>query len=55
VLWDIISGMVRQGHTPDSAIDQIYAIYGQQTCVTSIINAIKKSRKDGTLNPILRL
>jgi hypothetical protein len=55
VIWSTISGMVRLGLTADAAIDQIYAVYGQQTCVTKIINLMKKDKERGTLNPNLRV
>jgi Transcriptional activator of glycolytic enzymes len=55
VIWRIISGLVRGGMTADAAIDSIYAIYGHQTSVTTIINQIRKQKNDGTLNPNLRI
>jgi hypothetical protein len=42
----IISGM---------ATDQIYAVYGAQTRVTKIINAIIDDKKRGRLNPNLEM
>jgi hypothetical protein len=54
VIWTMVSGLVRQGYTSDTAIDLIYSVYGQQISVTNILNQIKKDRKDGTLNPNLR-
>ena len=55
VIWTMVSGLVRSGMTADTAIDAIYAVYGQQTSVTSIINAIKSDKKAGMLNPNLRV
>jgi hypothetical protein len=55
VIWTMVSGLVRQGYTSDTAIDLICSVYGQQMSVTIIINKIKKDRKDGTLNPNLRI
>ena len=55
VIWTTVCGMVRLGLTADAAIDQIYAVYGQQTCVTKIINQMKKDKEKGTLNPNLRV
>jgi hypothetical protein len=55
VIWMMVCGLVRQGYTSDTAIDLIYSVYGQQMSVTNIINRIKKDRKDGTLNPNLRV
>jgi hypothetical protein len=54
VVSSMVSGLVRVGLTAaDRAIDQIYAVYGQQTSVTNIINGIKRDSKAGTLNPNL--
>jgi hypothetical protein len=55
IVWDLIAGLVRQGHTADAAIDIIYAIYGGQTSVTNIINGLKRDRKSGALSPNLRI
>ena len=57
VIWTMVSGLVRSGMTADTAIDSIlvYAVYGQQTSVTTIINAIKRDKKGGMLNPNLRV
>ena len=55
VIWTMVSGLVRSGMTADTAIDAIYAVYGQQTSVTTIINAIKRDKKGGMLNPNLRI
>jgi hypothetical protein len=55
IVWKMVSGLVRSGMTADAAIDSIYAVYGQQTCVTDIINGIKRDQKGGTLNPNLRI
>ncbi len=49
------SRVVRGGMTADAAIDTIYAIYGHQTCITIIVNRIRKQKNDGTLNPNLRI
>jgi hypothetical protein len=55
IVWDLISGLVRQGHTADSpGIDRIYAVYGGQTSVSIIINGLKRD-KNGTMNPNLIL
>ena len=53
IVWDLVSGLVRQGHTADVGIDRIYAVYGGQTSVTNIINRLKMDKKNGTLNPNL--
>jgi hypothetical protein len=55
IVWDIVSGIVRQGHTSDAAIDRLHAIYGAQTSVTNIINGLKRDKKNGTLSPNLRV
>jgi hypothetical protein len=53
IVWDLISGLVRQGHTADAGIDRIYAVYGGQTSVSNIINGLKRDKKNGTMNPNL--
>ena len=55
VVWDLIAGLVRQGHTSETAIDTIYAVYGGQTSVTNIINGLKRDKKSGALSPNLRV
>jgi Transcriptional activator of glycolytic enzymes len=55
IVWDLIAGLVRQGHTADTAIDIIYAVYGGQTSVTNIINGLKRDKKSGALSPNLRV
>jgi hypothetical protein len=55
IIWDLVAGLVRQGHTADAGIDRIYAVYGGQTSVTNIINGLKRDRKNGTMNPNLIL
>jgi hypothetical protein len=54
VIWTIVDNLVRSGLTCEVAIDRIYGIYGSQTCVTKIINRIRKDIEKGTLNPNLR-
>ena len=46
VVWDLIAGLVRQGH-----IVRIHAVYGGETSVTNIIDGLKRDKKDGTLSP----
>ena len=41
IVWDLISDLVRQGHTADWGIDRIYAVYGGQTSVSNI-NRLKQ-------------
>ena len=55
VVWDLIAGLVRQGHTANAGMDRIYAVYGGQTSVTNIINGLKRDGKNGTLSPNLRI
>jgi hypothetical protein len=45
IAWDLIGGLVRQGHTADAGIDRIYAVYGGQTSVSNIINGLKRDKK----------
>ena len=47
VVWDLVGGLIRQGHTAEVAIDRIYAVYGGQTSVTNIINGLKADKKIG--------
>jgi hypothetical protein len=55
IVWDTISGLVRQGKTTEIPIDKIYGVYGGQTSVTKIINGLKRDKKDGILSPILTI
>ena len=52
--WNVIGRMVlrmvNRGLTYDTAIDDIYSVYGAGTSVTKIINAIIDDRKRGRLN-----
>ena len=45
VVWDLIGGLVRQGHAADWVIDRIYAVYGGQTSVSNIMNRLKRDKK----------
>jgi hypothetical protein len=45
VVWDLIGGLVRQGHTADGSIDRTYAVYGVKTSVSNIINGLKRDKK----------
>ena len=47
VVWDLISRLIRAGHT---ACDRIYNVYGQDKSVTYIINKLKNDRRNGTLH-----
>jgi hypothetical protein len=52
-VWDIIRSLIRAGHTAQTAIDRIYAVYGQGTTVTTILNRIAADRRNNTLHPDL--
>lgn len=47
VVWDQISELIRAGETWQVAIDRIYAVYGQRTSVTKIINQLRIDRRNG--------
>ena len=51
--WDIIRALIRSGHTAQTAIDRIYAVYGQGSTVTTILNRIATDRRNNTLHPDL--
>jgi hypothetical protein len=53
-VWDKIGEMVRGGWTAQAAIDRIYFVYGQNLCVTHIINRMKADRARGG-HPELRV
>ena len=53
VFWDMVSTLIRAGHTSDSAIDQIYEVYGRRNGVTTILQALAKDRRNGA-HPRLR-
>ena len=55
MVWDLIAGLVRQGHMAEVGIDRIYAVYGGETSVTNITDELKRDKKDGTLSPNLRI
>ena len=53
--WDIVSTLIRAGHTPLTAIDMIYDAYGRVTPVTSIINQMMRDGgKNGVYPALLR-
>ena len=53
VIWKMVKHLVDLGIMSDMAIDRIYVVYGAQTSVTKIINAIIDDKKRGRLNPNL--
>ena len=54
VFWDVVSNLVRAGHTSDVAIDRVYQVYGRSTSVTRILVQMVRQRKDGG-HPSLRV
>ena len=44
MVWDQIDGMVRAGHTAQTAIDAIMAAYGEGMAVMDIINHMRRDR-----------
>ena len=52
VVWDTIAQMVRCGWNSSEACNKVYAVYGCNSSVTSIINRMRKDRKHGG-NPAL--
>ncbi|KAI2493858.1 hypothetical protein MHU86_20654 [Fragilaria crotonensis] len=55
VVWDVVRDLVSLGHSSQRAIDLIYGVYGPQTSVTVIINRLRRDKKNGTINPNLRI
>jgi hypothetical protein len=49
----MVKHLVDIGITSDMAIDRVYVVYGAQTSVAKIINAIIDDKKRGRLNPNL--
>ena len=47
VFWDVITNLVRAGHTSDTAIDKVYEAYGRSTSVTQILLQMIRDRKQG--------
>ena len=45
--WSIVELMVRRGETCDTAIDRIYAAYGNTMSVTNILHALGNDSRDG--------
>jgi hypothetical protein len=44
VIWDLVSELLRSGHTNISAVDSIYDTYGREATITSIINTMRRQR-----------
>ncbi|KAI2507360.1 hypothetical protein MHU86_7080 [Fragilaria crotonensis] len=55
IAWEMISGLVRGGHTAQVAIDMIYEIYGTSTGVTNILRAMRHDKTAGRVHPSLRV
>ena len=45
VFWELVSIMVRRGHTANSAIDKIYTVYGHRTSVTDILKSLVRDKR----------
>jgi len=54
VVWDCVDRLVRSGITANVAIDRIYAVYGQSSPVTVVINKLRKDRNENKLHISLR-
>ncbi|KAG3163294.1 hypothetical protein C6341_g12988 [Phytophthora cactorum] len=54
VFWDVVANLVRSGFTSDTAIDKVYAVYGRQLSVSSVLVALRTDRKRGG-HPSLRV
>ncbi len=54
LVWGLIGGLVRQGHTDDGGMYRVYAVYGRHTSVSNIIHGLRRD-KNGTLNPNLKM
>ncbi|OWZ03196.1 hypothetical protein PHMEG_00025112 [Phytophthora megakarya] len=52
--WDVIASLVRSGYTSDTAIDKVYAVYGRNLSVSSILKSLREDRKRGG-HPSLRV
>jgi len=49
-VWRTVAGLIRRGHTAQSACEAIYTVYGQDSTVTFIINGLARDRRQGTLH-----
>ena len=47
VFWDVVKKMISNGHTSDSAIDQIYLVYGRGKSNSNIIKELRTDTKVG--------
>ena len=53
-IWDLIQGLILQGHSHTAAINKIYQAYGHGCSVSKIIAFIKRDKKTGG-HPNLRI
>lgn len=47
LFWDLVLKLLKKGHTSDTAIDRIYAVYGRNLAVTNILQQLRLSKKNG--------
>jgi hypothetical protein len=45
VFWDLVSTMVRRGHTANSAIDKIFMVYRHRTSFTDILKNLVRDKQ----------
>lgn len=53
--WDTIVLMIRGALSAQVSIDRIYSAYGRHNNVTTIINRMRKDRKENYTPPQLRV
>ncbi|ETV95829.1 hypothetical protein H310_10873 [Aphanomyces invadans] len=45
--WNAVDSMIRRGHTSDTAIDAVCAVYGRGKSATSILRAMRDDKARG--------
>ena len=55
IFWDVVVANVRANRLATDVIDHIYAYYGANQSVTTIINKLRKDKRQGTLSPSVRI
>ena len=45
--WQVVSGWVRAGKTPEQAINKIYSVYGHKKLITEILKLMAHDKKQG--------
>ena len=55
IFWDVVAANVRAQRLATDVIDNLYAYYGANQSVTTIINKLRKDKRQGTLPPSVRL